>query len=351
MSTTILVIGDPHFKINNVKQTELMAQAIINLAKEKSLDFIVVLGDVLDRHESIHISPLHRAVHFLSQLTNIAPTYLLMGNHDLKNNKQFLSEEHPFTALKQWSNCVVVDKPIKHNNFVFTPYVSPGRFIEALDFLDDWKTATCIFAHQEFRGCQMGHLLSTEGDEWCDDYPLVISGHIHDYQKLSNVLYVGSPMQHAFGDRSDKTVSVFTFSENTMTHDRIDLNLPKKQIVHITSEQVNDYVLPQHGEIKIIISGVESSRRTIMNHPSVNSWRKLGFCVMYNVIDNVNTQTLNQNVLPILPSYSQSLYDIVSDKPNLCSLYEQFFGKVPKKLDEHNHGNSKQRVVIRMINS
>ena len=40
----ILVIGDPHFKITNVHDTTLMSTNIINIAKEKQPDLIVVFN-------------------------------------------------------------------------------------------------------------------------------------------------------------------------------------------------------------------------------------------------------------------------------------------------------------------
>jgi DNA repair exonuclease SbcCD nuclease subunit len=218
-SLTALVIGDPHFKVSNVRETDAMAGAIIRVAINRHPDIIIVLGDILDRHETIHVSPLTRATNFLASLMNIAPTFVLIGNHDLKNNRQFLSDEHPFTALKLWANIpstnvntiseikriTIVDTTtlvtIKGHILVFVPYVPPGRFEEALNRCPGWEQATCIFGHQEFSGAQMGAIVSIEGDKWSLTYPYVVTGHIHDYQEPQiNILYTGTPILHAFGD-------------------------------------------------------------------------------------------------------------------------------------------------------
>src|SRR5579864_8984065 len=127
-SVTALVIGDPHFKVSNVRETDAMTASIIRVAAQRHPDIIVVLGDVLDRHETIHVSPLTRAIKFLAQLMSIAPVYVLIGNHDLKNNRQFVSDEHAFTALKFWGTSMnVVDTTtvvnIKGQVFTFVPYV------------------------------------------------------------------------------------------------------------------------------------------------------------------------------------------------------------------------------------
>ena len=106
-------------------------------------------------------------------------------------------------ALKKWDNVCVVDKPIITKigevNIAMCPYVPNGRFVEALSTTigNDWRNCRMIFAHQEFKGCKMGHIISTEGDEWSDEYPPIISGHIHDYQKINNIFYPGSAIQHS----------------------------------------------------------------------------------------------------------------------------------------------------------
>ena len=160
-----LVIGDPHFKVSNTYETNLMVAAIFNIIQKNDYDIVVVLGDILDRHETIHVSPLTRAIDFLCKLIKIIPTFILIGNHDLKNNKQFMSEEHPFTSLKyfcqsyEYNNdlgikSMIIDRTstitIKNQKFVFVPYVPPGRFIEALEISTGWNDSTCILAHKEF---------------------------------------------------------------------------------------------------------------------------------------------------------------------------------------------------------
>jgi hypothetical protein len=327
-----IVIGDPHFKVSNVKETDQMSAAIVKTILERNPDFIVVLGDVLDRHETIHVSPLSRATDFLSKLKDIAPTYVLIGNHDLKNNRQFLSDEHPFVSLKEWNNITIVDTTtkvtIKEKDFTFVPYVPPGRFVEALDKVENWKSSECIFAHQEFKGAKMGAIVSEEGDDWPLDFPKVVSGHIHDYHEpQNNLLYTGTPIQHSFGDRHDKTISYFIFNEERY-HERIDLKLPKKQIVKVTCEQVSAFVPRSNCELKIIITGTSSEIKTIMKHPNIDVWKKLGHKIAYKDIP-VESEMIR--ITPLKPlKFSEALYGSISGNDKLELLYKKIFGKIDK---------------------
>ena len=339
-TVTALVIGDPHFKVSNTRETDLMVEAIVKVAIMRKPDIIVVLGDVLDRHESIHVSPLTRATKFLFQLMQITKTFVLIGNHDLKNNQQFLSEEHPFNSLKNWGDQItIVDTTtslsIKDQTFVFVPYVPPGRFIEALDHVSNWKTANCIFAHQEFKGAQMGAILSEEGDEWELTLPYVVSGHIHDYQEPQmNILYTGTPIQHAFGDRHDKTISYLTYeSQHIRTHERIDLRLPRKHIIKISCAEVSTYIPTPNTELKIIINGTSGELRAIRTHPNIDMWKKQGYKIIYKDNPSTDIQHQHSNSTPskISTPYSHILYDAISSNPKLSSLYMKIFGSLKYK--------------------
>lgn len=341
---TALVIGDPHFKVSNVKETDAMVEAIIRTATERQPDIIIVLGDVLDRHEIIHVSPLTRATKFLGRLMNIAPTYVLIGNHDLKNNRQFLSDEHPFTALKFWGeNMIIVDKTtmvnIKGQTFVFAPYVPPGRFEEALNRCPGWEKATCIFGHQEFRGSQMGAIISTEGDVWPLTNPYVVTGHIHDYQEPQvNILYTGTPIQHGFGDRHDKSISYFTYhSPINRDHERIDLGLPRKYIVRLTCAEVSTYVPQTNCELKIVIRGTSGEIKAIMKHHNIEIWKRQGYKIAYKDIpldkadspDYSEINDENKQVISKAPlRFSIVLYNSVSNNQRLAPLYNRIFGSV-----------------------
>lgn len=338
---TVLFIGDPHFKVANVHETDAMVEAILRVANQKRPDIIVVLGDVLDRHEIVHVSPLTRAVDFLGRLMTIAPTYVLIGNHDLKNNRQFLSDEHPFPSLKYWGpNMTVVDTTkmavIKGHTFVFVPYTPPGRLVEALDLVNtegrSWKEATCICAHQEIRNCQMGAIVSTEGDEWPLTNPYLISGHIHDYHELQpNMVYTGTPIQHSFGDRHDKTISYITFrSSHDRDHERIDLGLPRKQIVRLTCDEVSSYVPQTNSLLKIIISGTSGEIKAIMKHPNVDAWKKAGYKIMYK---DIPTEAIKQELIPMKGAplrFSVAFYNSVKSNPRLNMAHNRIFGPVEK---------------------
>jgi DNA repair exonuclease SbcCD nuclease subunit len=243
----ILAIGDPHFRMDNLDTIETYITNVCELVRTHRPDVVVVLGDLLHCHERLHTSALNYAYTFIDTLRQLCPVYVIVGNHDYINNSQFLSTHHWMNAMKQWPNVTIVDRVIRHGQLAFCPYVFPGRLREALATLGDVETgvdsASILFCHQEFKGCKMGAIVSTDGDEWTDaSLPYVVSGHIHDKQRVGDrVYYAGSSMQHAFGESHDKTIALCTIHDKGhVTITELDTHLPKKRILYMSIDEARD---------------------------------------------------------------------------------------------------------------
>lgn len=239
----VLFIGDIHFKHNNITETSILMEKLQNL--EESYDFAIIAGDVLDSHEKIDIQLMNRAYNLVRIVREKSHVFICVGNHDMINNQQFLTDNHWMNGMKEWKNVTIVDKPINSNGFVFVPYVFPGRFIEALESTE-WSNAICIFAHQEIRGCKLGAIESIDGDLWEEQWPLVISGHIHERQQpQTNVLYPGSVIDYG--------LSIFTF-DKSVNETRISLGIaPKKTVCVKAGKGIKLSDMVQGA--KIVISG------------------------------------------------------------------------------------------------
>ena len=318
---------------------------ITTLIEEKQPDFIVLLGDLLDTHERIHSVPLNRAYKFINNIRNISKTYILVGNHDMSDNQQFMTDNHWLNGLKEWNNVVVVDKIISEQiegmNFIFSPYVYVGRFQEALNLLDtNWKDAKCIFAHQEFYGCKMGAFNSIDGDKWDLENPQVISGHIHLNQKpQDNIYYPGSSLSIAFGESAKNIVSEIIFNKDIdIEINEIDLDMPKKKIIYVDSEKADDIIIPETADkIKLSISGEYEDFKTFKKTKKYKELMQQGVKIVFKpkkaeikkkkenikeCLDN-NTNDFNDIIRNIIDqqknSYLFEAYELVVNSKNIKS--------------------------------
>jgi DNA repair exonuclease SbcCD nuclease subunit len=263
-----LVVGDIHVKTGNIPEILELRDAILKhssghntvdatrTAHERPVDAIVLLGDVLDYHEKVLTPCLNTAYTLISDISKHFPVYVLVGNHDYISNSQFLTNAHWMNAMKRWSNVTVVDSVIAVDGATFCPYVPPGRLQEALGSCREHTASNVIFCHQEFRGCDMGAVRSETGDGY-DGISLAVSGHIHDNQWLSDIVYyVGAPLQHAFGDKDKRVLAVVDTSTKSVTE--IPLTIGKKITISVDCDRFSELTLdeiPKDASVRVILQG------------------------------------------------------------------------------------------------
>jgi len=343
----VLTLGDPHFKVNNIEDSEEMTKKFVDLTKKIEPNFIVIMGDVLDRHSSIHVTPLMKSEDLIKELSEIVPTFVLIGNHDRPNNSNFLTNEHPFGALKYWKNTYIIDHVMdiyfKNNiislnkcedasRFIFVPYVPPGKFEEALNTIQNpFENVTAYFTHQEILGAKMGAIVSHCGDKWDLNNSLMISGHVHDYDLLQpNMIYVGTPYQHSFGDKNDKTVSLFNFSQsgqlnqsNKWTQERIDLGLKKKITIYLTPEKLSTYEPPNDKLVKLVVRGDEASLKTAAKLEKIQELKKKGVKISFKVIQSEKTLE-NNPIVQRMKYKDRLLFELKNDSESI-SWFQKIF--------------------------
>lgn len=305
MSASVIFIGDPHFQVSNIEEVDIFITKITELVAKRKPDIVVIGGDLLHTHERLHTIAMNKAYEFVDKMRTITKTYVLVGNHDYIQNQQFLTNNHWMNAMKDWTNVVIVDKvickTINNEKLVFVPYVPPGRFVDALDTIgDEWRDASCIFAHQEFYGCKMGAIVSEEGDKWSLDNPCVVSGHIHSRQILQkNIYYSGSAMQHAFGESEKNIIACLDICKRTYSLDEVDLSLPRKKIVYVDTETIDEFVIPNDTEdkIKVSVSGNYNEFKALKKTKKYKELIKKGLKVVFKPkrLDNVLTNTDNMS--------------------------------------------------------
>lgn len=347
---TTIAIGDPHFQINNIADVDTFIERINTLIRYENPTFIVCLGDVLHTHERLHTTPLNRAYKFVDTLRLVAPTFVLVGNHDMFNNQQYLAEDgHWMGAMKEWDNVTIVDKPtiskFGDHLFTFVPYVPNGRFIEALGTLgDEWKKSTTIFAHQEFYGCKMGAIQSTDGDKWSVDFPLVISGHIHSKQRpQQNIYYTGSSIQQAFGENDESTVTHITFTSVTEHILRdISLNMPRKKIVYKDMEDIDTYEPPKsQDKIKVTLSGTCEQFKSFKKTKKYKDLTEGGVKVVFkpkkiSIEKDISQNQGEKSITTIDADFTRILLEMVNNQKNpyLVQAFEHVVNN--KEIDSSN---------------
>jgi DNA repair exonuclease SbcCD nuclease subunit len=347
---SILVFGDTHFKPRDFEAGEELIAKAHEVATQLTPTAIILLGDTMDTHETAKNAPWKQACRFIEGLSEIAPTYVIIGNHDLINQSQFLTDNHFFDPLKKWPNVTIIDKPLAVQiggyNIVLCPYVPPGRFEEALDMMAelggceeefDWRNETsCVFAHQEIEGVEYNGIVSTKGDRWAEEYPPLICGHIHTpFQIGENVFYPGSSRQVDSNENPDKRIWNVSFDEEGQPEfDKIDMCLKGRKEVEMTCENIGDFdfELAEKYYVKVKLQGTPEQfkifRKSQMHAKMMQNGVKFGF----NPIKDDSALSLagyDGTATTEDLSFTAILRELVKSKPEVVqSAYEELYDEV-----------------------
>jgi predicted phosphodiesterase len=244
-----LVIGDLHFQNNSeVDFFTMFIAKIEKLLSKGKYDYCILLGDIRHKFKNDDRVTQTLVCNLFNVITTHCQLYVLVGNHDMDDSQQFLTENHTLVSFKKWPKITIVDKPIftKLQNLpvVFCPYVPKGRFLEALKTVD-YKSAKIIFAHQEMQGCQMGGLVSIDGDHWSEELPMIISGHIHNkHQVGENIIYTGTPYDLGWDESEKRYVMDLTYTDS-LKIGYILSSMPRKIILRLSYKEALVWQIPE----------------------------------------------------------------------------------------------------------
>lgn len=347
MSVSCLFIGDPHFRVGDVERTNVMVTKIISEANKLNPDFILVAGDTFNDFENIKISVIRRVVDFIKELKNIAPVIMLVGNHERPNNSEFCTKNHSLAAFEEWENVLVVESPKQEtfNNLLFTfvPYTPSGKLLDALAILgpkSTWYNSVAIFGHHDIRGTKTKNSICVDGDEWPEDYPFFFSGHNHEYQSIGdNIHYPGNPMQLNYGDSTDKSISVLTFTKNSWEEERIYINVPCKIKIMVNVDEFMVMERPEYDVVKITIKDSFEKINTISKCKKIREYIKNGFIIDKIYVDAEESESKFEDNADLelierkVDDYDKLLYERVSKYDE--NIREQFSYLFPELVDKY----------------
>ena len=258
-------ISDTH--IRNLKyhrEYNHVFKEIYDSLKQEQPDYIVHTGDLA--HTKTQLSPeyFEMASNFLKNLADIAPTIIILGNHDgnLKNGDRqdaitpiIDALQHPgLTLLK--------------NSGEYSP--EPGLTFNVLSVFDrdNWqspsnnKSINIALYHGAIKGCQVGSGFRLEHGEddisIFDEFDYAMLGDIHKAQMMNSdgtIWYAGSTVQQNFGESRYKGYLIWNIKgkEGHSVEKRL-FSSPRPFItVHITEAgQLPNKDIPRNSRLRLI---------------------------------------------------------------------------------------------------
>jgi hypothetical protein len=285
MNSKRLVIGDPHFKRNNIEETDLLVSEIDRLITLEEPDEVILLGDVIDRYS---LRTDCRAKEWILRLTTMVErVILIVGNHERENNLDYQSRIHYYVGMEGVEGLEIVDSARMIGSCLYVPYVAPGRFEEAIaPYISneiEW-----IFAHQSFIGCSD----PCAKDLWAGPQKC-ISGHIHTRMYLYNgvrstnkdwdVYYPGAALCNSFIDERDRYICVV---EGKSVRDIKIKSIPRHLVIldERLEQDAIDLILVANKYTRIVLEGTIEDCMVLAGSELIRNAKKRGADVRHHFI-------------------------------------------------------------------
>ena len=271
-------IADTHIK--NLKYHEdyrACFEQMYEILREQKVDYIIHCGDIA--HTKTQISPefVEMASGFFSNLASIAPTFIILGNHDgnLKNSTR-QDAITPIVQALDIQNLVLLKGSVERE-------IDAGLTINVLSVFDrdNWQPPSqpdninIALYHGAISNCQTdaGWVMEFGEDELSifEQFDFAMLGDIHKRQFLDDekrIYYAGSTIQQNHGESNDKGFSIWTIK----TKDDWDIE-------HFTLQNPRPFVtieLTPTGKIPRSATAPTNARLRIIsdNNLSLNVMRK-----------------------------------------------------------------------------
>lgn len=216
------VVGDPHVTHKSLDRAQKLFSVVERQGKS-----VIWTGDLLDTKEVIRGKCLNAFFEYFksSKLNHV----ILVGNHDWFNLE---CKDHSLKTLSALPNVVVIDKPTVMGNITYIPYIHDLGLLKA----ELLKVATpyCV-AHLDVANFDYGNGQLCEKGVTLKDFAhikLLVSGHFHKFQAKENLVYIGSPFSHSFGE-SDQTKYLGYWDDLSGTLSTFETELPKHKTLQL----------------------------------------------------------------------------------------------------------------------
>jgi DNA repair exonuclease SbcCD nuclease subunit len=228
------------------------AEKVSAFYKKEGIKDIIIPGDIFHNRSEISVKTIHTAKHFFDYFKDFN-IIISAGNHD-----SFFKEKAEINSIcifDGWNNITIVDKT---THVIETPNGTTVSLIPwGVDNKNIPKTDIC-FGHFEintfymntYKACEKGE----DSKNLLDKSSFIISGHFHKkdhrlYDK-GQILYLGSPYQHNFGDYGDDRgyyiidldSKKFNFYSNTFSPKFLKLKTQDLEKTNIKNKIKNNFI-------------------------------------------------------------------------------------------------------------
>lgn len=260
------LISDVHIRnLKFHKQLSAVLEKVYSCLREEKVDCVLFLGDLFHVKNSISAEAYDIAANFLSTLASIAPTHLILGNHDC-----YMRNQDRLDSISPVVNALALDNIHFHKNTSQCDLSGDIR-LNILSILDkeNWDELSIDKDKINialYHGPVVGSITDKgwtvdKGDmniELLKKFDYAFCGDIHAHQLLDKngkILYVGSLLQGDYGEADDKGFLIYEI--NSSSDFSIKRNIIPNPKPFISLEigddfSIDDLNIPEGSNVRLI---------------------------------------------------------------------------------------------------
>lgn len=248
--TIAIFLTDTHLSIDNHKQILDIFSQVISETLKRNLNIVYHLGDIFDSRKA---QPQENLMCFLKILEmfkeNDIKLIAISGNHDKNDygsHESFLfpfRSEESFLLYDQYDKSIEIHKDI---DLWLLPFFSDEKYNEKyISLVGKLKKSkiNILGTHIGFKGAIMNSGKTIDHGPEGGEFDLTLVGHYHDRQEIfgKKIVYIGSALQHNFGENNEKGFTVLNYDEKSKTIDYDFIQSKFKEFVNIRLLNSEDF--------------------------------------------------------------------------------------------------------------
>lgn len=304
------ILTDTHLKEDNIEVNKSIYKQATTIVKELDLNVIDHAGDIFNSRKSQSQLALTSFKDILDELWNEGIVLnSCVGNHDKTSYggaESFLDPFSKHPAFNLYRICG--GRPLTKEIFLsYLSFFSDEKYIECYNDLikhGGKLKHNVLLTHIGIAGSVMNNGTVIQSDSIVPslfkDYDLTLVGHFHDFQVLAEgrIKYIGSSLQHNFGELTGKGLTVLY---DDLTTEIIPLKYPqyiKYEVSpkELTSQDIADLKAERQesgDNIRVVLTGTNADIKSFNKQLLIDA----GVSVQ-NKEDRIEIEELEQKIEP-----------------------------------------------------
>lgn len=327
MKIAEVILTDTHLKETNIEINKSVFEQSFQFCLENGLQNLYHLGDIFNSRKAQPLDVLQAFLDILDRAKELGLKIIIVpGNHDKTDYISRLSFLDPFATHPALDLITGFEQrcSVEGISISMIPFFADEQYLEWLEYAEKRKPLRdndkrILFTHIGISGAVMNNGTVVDGikGDLFDVYEKVFIGHYHDKQIFGRHNYIGSTIQHNYGEDPEKGLTILyddlTFETKVLDYPKYHkIETSVKDLTLKDIEQIKQEIETSGDNIRIILTGDKKE----IDSFNKNSLLTIGASVAIKQ-DEISKEEVEERAEPFTSTTLMSEYERFCEKNQL----------------------------------